>query len=179
MKGIVVKFDPKKGFGFIKANDLTKDAFFHISSVEGKKTLAPGQKVNFKVSSSARGLTATHIVPSGRALAPFIIFSILSIASGLGIAYLLKQYSITGKPLYFITINIITLSFFLIDKLMAKLNKLRIPEKKLLLLALIGGSPASLVGQFIFRHKTEKKPFKLAMWAIIFVQIGIAGYLIR
>ena len=44
--GIVKWFNPTKGFGFIGPEDGSKDAFFHISSVEGSglSTLAEVKK---------------------------------------------------------------------------------------------------------------------------------------
>lgn len=47
--GTVKWFDSAKGFGFIKPDDGTKDAFVHISAVEkaGLTGLREGQKVQF------------------------------------------------------------------------------------------------------------------------------------
>jgi CspA family cold shock protein len=49
--GTVKWFDSAKGFGFIKPDDGTKDAFVHISAVEkaGLTGLREGQKVQFEL----------------------------------------------------------------------------------------------------------------------------------
>ena len=48
-----------------------------------------------------------------------------------------------------------------LDKKKAKQHKWRIPEKRLLLLGLIGGGFGGLLGMYVFRHKTREAKFKL------------------
>lgn len=62
MKGKVVRFNPEKGFGFIKSDD-EKDIFFHYSSLmmEGFKTIEPNTEVEFDVEESEKGLRAKNI----------------------------------------------------------------------------------------------------------------------
>ncbi|EJF9989521.1 cold-shock protein, partial [Vibrio parahaemolyticus] len=49
--GSVKWFNDSKGFGFLTPDDGSADVFVHFNSIvsEGFKTLAEGQKVNFKV----------------------------------------------------------------------------------------------------------------------------------
>lgn len=62
MKGKVVRFNPEKGYGFIKSED-DKDIFFHYSSLvmEGFKTIEPNAEVEFEVEESEKGLRAKNI----------------------------------------------------------------------------------------------------------------------
>lgn len=62
MKGKVKMFDAKKGYGFIRAEDGT-DVFFHYSSLmmEGFKTANPGDEVEFDVSNTEKGLRASNV----------------------------------------------------------------------------------------------------------------------
>ena len=62
MKGTVKMFNKEKGYGFIKAED-GKDVFFHYSALEmdGYKTAAEGDKVEFEEEQSDRGLRANHV----------------------------------------------------------------------------------------------------------------------
>lgn len=55
-------FNKEKGYGFIKAED-GKDVFFHYSALEmeGYKTAAEGDKVEFEEEQSDRGLRANHV----------------------------------------------------------------------------------------------------------------------
>ncbi|MDB3953232.1 cold-shock protein [Alphaproteobacteria bacterium] len=60
--GMVKWFNPTKGFGFIEPEDGSKDAFVHISSVEGSglSTLAEGQKVSYELVSGREGKMAAE-----------------------------------------------------------------------------------------------------------------------
>lgn len=57
--GTVKWFNPTKGYGFIQAEDGTKDVFVHITELEksGISNLAEGQKVTFELA-SAKGKTS-------------------------------------------------------------------------------------------------------------------------
>jgi CspA family cold shock protein len=55
--GTVKWFNATKGFGFIQADDGSKDVFVHISAVEkaGLGTLKDGQKVEYELLSGKDG----------------------------------------------------------------------------------------------------------------------------
>lgn len=61
-KGKVKWFNDAKGFGFIE-QETGEDVFVHFSSIQmdGFKTLAEGQMVEFDVSSGAKGLHASNV----------------------------------------------------------------------------------------------------------------------
>ena len=63
--GTVKWFNNTKGFGFIESSEGSDDVFVHHSVIqgEGRKTLTPGQAVNFEVESGPKGLTATNVRP--------------------------------------------------------------------------------------------------------------------
>ncbi|MBU2135961.1 MAG: DUF1294 domain-containing protein, partial [Alphaproteobacteria bacterium] len=55
-----------------------------------------------------------------------------------------------------------------------------IPERTLLTMAAIGGSPGALAAQQILRHKTRKQPFGARLASIVGVQaVGLALILSR
>lgn len=58
-----------------------------------------------------------------------------------------------------------------IDKERARRRTLRISEQTLLLLAACGGLGGAILGQIYFRHKTNKRSFNNALWAIAMVEI--------
>ena len=62
MKGTVKMFNKEKGYGFIHTEDNT-DVFFLYSSLvmDDYKTAEVGEKVEFDVEESARGLRAANI----------------------------------------------------------------------------------------------------------------------
>lgn len=61
--GKVKWFDDQKGYGFITPDDGSKDVFAHYSDVQGSgfKSLAEGEKVEFEVVKSEKGLKAQKI----------------------------------------------------------------------------------------------------------------------
>ncbi len=58
--GTVKWFNATKGFGFIQADDGSKDVFVHISAVEGAGmgTLKEGQKVAYELVKGKDGKTS-------------------------------------------------------------------------------------------------------------------------
>lgn len=62
--GVVKWFSSQKGFGFITPDDGSDDVFAHYSNIQGGgiRNLYEGQKVEFKVENSNKGLSATEIV---------------------------------------------------------------------------------------------------------------------
>ena len=60
---------------------------------------------------------------------------------------------------YYILINIISFCLYGIDKRKAILHKYRFSEKTLFMFSLLGGVYFSLLGMFLFHHKTRKFTF--------------------
>lgn len=82
-------------------------------------------------------------------------------------------------PLYLITINAAGFLLMLVDKLKAKRGAWRIPEATLIAVAAAGGSIGSLIGMYLFRHKTRHIKFTLGIPLILAIQIIGAIFLIR
>lgn len=62
--------------------------------------------------------------------------------------------------LLWLLLNLFTLLMYGKDKWAAKRQWRRTPEKTLHLLAFIGGWPGAILGQTLFRHKTQKQSFR-------------------
>lgn len=60
--GAVKWFNPEKGYGFI-TTDKGSDLFIHYSSIDGSgyRTLSEGQKVEFSVIETDKGLQADKV----------------------------------------------------------------------------------------------------------------------
>lgn len=76
--------------------------------------------------------------------------------------------------LYLAVANLAAFAFCGWDKLSARRGWRRVPERRLLALCALGGSPAFLVGMALFRHKTRKRKFALGVPLILAGQIALA-----
>lgn len=70
-------------------------------------------------------------------------------------------------------INIVTFCMFWWDKDAAREGHWRIPEGRLLGLALFGGSLGAVAGQQLLRHKTRKEPFRTDLMQIVVLHIFV------
>ncbi len=92
-------------------------------------------------------------------------------------------WAVIGSPwgllaCWLVIINVVTFFAFGVDKWKAKRKEKneavrRVPEKNLLLLALVGGSVGALLGMKVWRHKTLHKAFRIGVPAILILQILI------
>ncbi len=82
--------------------------------------------------------------------------------------------------LVLIGINVIAFLAFGWDKRQSMRPRApRIAERTLLALALFGGALGALIGQQVFRHKTQKQPFRTLMWLAAAVNMLAAVVFVR
>ena len=62
------------------------------------------------------------------------------------------------------------------DKRKAKRGAWRVPERTLLLLALLMGAPGALAGMRLFRHKTRHLGFTVLVPLFLALQIALIAY---
>ena len=77
---------------------------------------------------------------------------------------------------YLLLINAIGLLIMCIDKLLAKKQARRVPERTLLWVAALGGSFGSLLGMMLARHKTRKPKFYITVPLLLTLQAAAAGW---
>ena len=82
-----------------------------------------------------------------------------------------------AAAVYLIVVNISAIAVYGWDKLSAKQGWQRVPEKILLLLALLGGSVGALAAMTFFRHKTRHLKFIYGVPMIFVLQIAALVYL--
>ena len=186
--GIVVKYDADRGFGFIRPDSApggsNRDIFVHISEVEGRKTLHPGQRVSYRVTQTEKGPAATAVRTGSVLRTPYLLFALIGL--GLAAVVLVGLIAVAGQqqpPAVWIALWVAALSitaFFIygFDKAQAQRSGLRVPEVILHLLSLLGGSPGAFVAMRVFHHKTSKRSFQVVFWLIVVVQLGILAYLL-
>ena len=80
--------------------------------------------------------------------------------------------------IYLLVINVIGFLIMGIDKLRAKKQVWRVPEKTLFLVAAIGGSIGTNLGMYAFRHKTKHWYFVIGMPLILLAQIALVVWLV-
>ena len=80
---------------------------------------------------------------------------------------------------YLFIVNIVSFIIYGADKFYATSKHRRVPEKKLLLLALLGGSLGAIIGMNFFRHKTRKNSFLIWFIIIFLCQLTLLWYLIN
>ena len=72
----------------------------------------------------------------------------------------------TWAAAYLVLVNALAFGLFALDKRAAGRRTRRIPERVLLQVALVGGTPGAMAAQQILRHKTRKQPFRTRLWLI-------------
>lgn len=87
----------------------------------------------------------------------------------------------TSHPvmIWFLLANMLTLVIYGIDKTAARKTWRRVPESTLLVFGVVGGWPGAIVGQQLFRHKTQKQPFKTYFIISVLVSILVTVAIYR
>ena len=78
---------------------------------------------------------------------------------------------------YLAAINVVLYALMGLDKLFAKLQKRRIPEKTLFAFAVLGGALGGTLGMYS-RHKTLHKTFAIGFPLLAIVQIAAVVFLV-
>ena len=81
--------------------------------------------------------------------------------------------------IYLLIINAAAMLVMLADKLAARKNLWRIPERTLLALAILGGSVGALLAMYDFRHKNLHLKFSLGLPVILALQIALVIWILR
>ena len=83
-----------------------------------------------------------------------------------------------GVLAYLAAVNGLAFAVFGHDKRAAMAGGRRVPELRLLGLAMAGGSLGAICGQQLFRHKTRKQPFAALLYLILAAQAALAVVLL-
>ena len=76
---------------------------------------------------------------------------------------------------YLLIINAAGFLIMCVDKLLAKKEARRVPERTLLWVAALGGSFGSLLGMMLAHHKTRKPKFYITVPLLLALQAAAAG----
>ena len=72
--------------------------------------------------------------------------------------------------------GLLALVLFGWDKLMAKLDRRRIPEATLWMTAILGGGVGACLGMWVFHHKTRKGFFHIGLPLLAALQLALAAW---
>ncbi|MBL8891782.1 MAG: DUF1294 domain-containing protein [Planctomycetaceae bacterium] len=84
-------------------------------------------------------------------------------------------YSLTIYLVSVLILSIVTIALFGWDKRQAGQGGRRIPESTLLGLSTLGGWPGALWASHVFRHKTQKQPFRVRLYMGITLHVAIVA----
>ncbi|MGN1332615.1 MAG: DUF1294 domain-containing protein [Lachnospiraceae bacterium] len=78
---------------------------------------------------------------------------------------------------YLILINLVGFTAMFLDKRKARRGAFRIPESTLFTIAFMGGSLGSLIGMYLFHHKTRHRSFTVGIPLLLILQLFILIFL--
>jgi len=174
-KGVITDWNDEKGFGFVTPLEGGRKTFFRISAYPFNSVRpSVGQHVSFSYIPTERGDRATTIIPdtgtrqvmrTGILVRMFTAILVLTVVCILTIWGRIPSY---GPGVYALT-SILGFGVYGFDKHRAEAGEWRIPENNLHLISLLGGWPGALIGQQVFRHKTQKTSFQSVFWVTVAV----------
>lgn len=71
--------------------------------------------------------------------------------------------------------NVVTFCVFCMDKMLARSQRMRVPEAVLHTLALTGGVAGALLGMAVARHKTSKRSFRVTLGVLLLLEAVLLG----
>lgn len=79
----------------------------------------------------------------------------------------------TALCYWLLLVNALTTALYGVDKMAARRAWRRVPEATLLAFGVLGGWAGAIAGQQLFRHKTQKQPFRTRF--IISTIVSLSG----
>jgi uncharacterized membrane protein YsdA (DUF1294 family) len=106
---------------------------------------------------------------------PYLFFSLLAaLFAGTAFSLCMFQFDAPWVLSLFIGINAAAIITVGLDKSFSRSGSMRLPEAISYVVALLGGSPGTLLGMYVFKHKTKKAAFQFVLLLIFIAQIFIA-----
>ena len=195
--GRLINWSDERGFGFLAPDGGGPDVFVHANAFakEGRH-IEIGHAYEFTLEygkdgkPKAKNVTA---VKAAAAIAPpkvshslrsqivqrgpkfLVIPAFLFIAAAIASV---QPVSTNWLVIYGVA-SVACFAGYGLDKRAANQKQWRVSETILLLIGLVGGWPGGIIGQEVFRHKTQKRAFRTLFWMSVainmaaFVQINV------
>lgn len=190
-RGRLVSWNDERGFGFIVPDGGVQDVFVHASAFakEGRHIEVGGyyefdlemgrdgrpkaKRVAFVLVPKPQPSLISQLLQRGPRLLviPAFLFIVISIST-------VQAVSANWLVIYGVA-SVACFAGYGLDKSAASHKQWRVSETILLLIGLVGGWPGGIIGQEVFRHKTQKKSFRTLFWMSVainmaaFVQINV------
>lgn len=81
-------------------------------------------------------------------------------------------------PVGYWALSVVSVIAYGFDKAEARRGGQRLSENSLHLIAVLGGWPGALIAQQWFRHKTQKRSFRIVFWATAAINIAVVIWLL-
>lgn len=75
--------------------------------------------------------------------------------------------------MWFVLASVLTFVIYGADKMAARKAWRRVSEATLLICGFVGGWPGAIIGQQLFRHKTQKQPFKTYFMISVILNVAV------
>ena len=183
LQGKILNWNDDKGFGFVEPTGGGEKAFVHIKYFSNR-TRRPvnGDPIIFEVvREKDNRYKATNVKfadekgfnkrSNADSRSTCGIYFILIFSGAILASIYNGKLPIIFAGLY-VLMSMLTFIAYAIDKSAAQNGRSRTKEKTLHLLSLIGGWPGAFFAQYMLRHKSIKKEFKLIYKATVLLNIG-------
>lgn len=190
-RGRLVSWNDERGFGFIVPDGGGQDVFIHASAFakEGRHVEVGGdyefdleiekdgrpraKRAAFRPAPKPRPALVSQVLQRGPRLLviPAFLFIVIAIST-------VQAVSANWLVIYGVA-SLACFAGYGLDKSAASQKQWRVSETILLLTGLVGGWPGGIIGQEVFRHKTQKRSFRTLFWMSVainmaaFVQINV------
>lgn len=192
-KGKLIKWNSEKAFGFIQLDGCSANVFIHKTALFNRqRTPKTNDIITFSISKDKSGrICANDATFLGEKLkdekAKTALKKVLKHApkknsklsiylSCLFLSAITSAYFIGHIPqkllLGYFCLSIITFLAYAFDKSKARHGAWRTKESTLHFFSLIGGWPGAAVAQQLFRHKSQKRKFRIIFWLTIMTNFG-------
>lgn len=190
-RGRLVSWNDERGFGFIMPDGGGQDVFVHARAfARAGRHIEVGATYEFDLETGRDGrpgAKSVAFVPAEKTQ-PSLMSKLLQRGPRLLVipAFIFIVIAISGvQPIsanWLVIYGAASLACFAgygLDKSAASHKQWRVSETILLLVGLAGGWPGAIIGQEVFRHKTQKKSFRMLFWMSVainmaaFVQINV------
>jgi uncharacterized membrane protein YsdA (DUF1294 family)/cold shock CspA family protein len=191
VRGRLVNWSDERGFGFMQPEGGGPDVFVHVSAFEKEgKHIEIGRDYEFAVETGkdgrpkAKRITIVAVEKAGPSLLERVIqrgprLLVIPAFAFIVVAIALVQPVSTNWYVIYGVASVACFCGYGLDKSAASHQSWRVSETILLLVGLVGGWPGAIIGQEVFRHKTQKKAFRTLFWMSVainmaaFVQINV------